>query len=136
MPFPFKIGEKRKIEGDVFRAGGTEGWRTETGTYKDAPVELEDAPIYFGFGFGGDAAERCVVQAIDVLGYEGADRAGVLQCGERVVCWVWKGATDEQESDVCTKPGKHHEMYSPSPYIRARYIPVSLPGGLHVKTVK
>lgn len=73
-----------------------------------------------------------MVQAIDVLGYEGADRAGVLQCGERVVCWVWKGATDGQESDVCTKPGKRHEMYSPSPYMRGRYIPVSLPGDIHV----
>ena len=54
-----------------------------------------------------------MVQAIDVLGYEGADHASVLQCGERVVCWVWKGATDGQEPDVCTKPGEHHEMDSP-----------------------
>ena len=41
-----------------------------------------------------------MMQAIDVLGYEGANHAGVLQCGERIVCWVWDGATNGQESNV------------------------------------
>jgi hypothetical protein len=31
-----------------------------------------------------------MVQAVDVLGNEGADRTGVLQSSKRVVRWVWE----------------------------------------------
>lgn len=62
--------------------GGNRLGRTD----KDTSVELEDVPIYLGFR--QNAAQRHMVQSVDVLGYKGTNDAGVLQGGEREMGWV------------------------------------------------